>query len=469
MPQQQHANAKRSHGWMGIHRGHQARPLERLAEWGILGVSFSTIAVIFLIFIFVGKEAWPLVTGRVSSAAVKDVIPAQEIETRPIADLFAYLEISDADARDKIRQLAAGLATELRETPAGELPAKLKTGPDVVRERLLAAFPADFDRAATRLSTTVPNLNAQSIPALRELVGVQLRDWLQTLMEIRQEALSEIPASVKSDPDARVNTTRWRYLLKPHQWADYDKPEYIWQPIGNIHKYNIVPLVVGTLKTTLIGLLFAVPLALGAAIYVSQLARPRMKEWIKPGIELLSGIPSVVMGTFALIVMATFLQKLFGYQVRLNAFVAGIALGLAVIPLVFSIAEDALTSVPRTYTQAALALGASKWQAAYQVVLPSALPGVFAAIVLGFGRAIGETMIVLLVCSASVMSWDIFDSARSITATIAAEMAEAVSGGHHYRILFLLGALLFAVTFVTNLIGDFVMHHYKAKLEGKRA
>jgi phosphate transport system permease protein len=176
----------------------------------------------------------------------------------------------------------------------------------------------------------------------------------------------------------------------------------------------------------------------------------------------------VVMGTFALLVMATFLQKLFGYEVRLNAFVAGIALGLAVIPLVFSIAEDALTSVPHTYTQAALALGASKWEAAYQIVLPSAMPGVFAAIVLGFGRAIGETMIVLLVCSASVLSWNIFDSARSITATIAAEMAEAVSGGHHYRILFLLGALLFAVTFVTNLIGDFVMHHYKAKLEGKK-
>ena len=193
-----------------------------------------------------------------------------------------------------------------------------------------------------------------------------------------------------------------------------------------------------------------------------------MKEWVKPGIELLAGIPSVVVGMFAMIVMASFLQGVFGYEVRLNAFVAGIALGLAVIPLVFSIAEDALTSVPRTYTQAALALGASKWQAAYQVVLPSALPGVFAAVVLGFGRAIGETMIVLLVCSASVMSWSIFDSARSVTTTIAAEMAEAVAGGTHYRILFLLGALLFAVTFVINLIGDVVMHHFKARLEGRK-
>jgi len=453
---------------MGIHRGHRARPLERFFEWGILGVSFSTIAVIFLIFLFVGREAWPLLMGQVSSAAVKDVIPAAETETRPVAELFAYLEISEGDARDKIRQLGSLLAKELNETPVAELPAKLKIEPDPVRARLLAAFPADFDRAAVRISMTVPNLNTQPVPVLRELVAVQLKDWLQTLMEIRQEAFSEIPAQVKADPDARMNTTEWRYLLKPHQWADYDKPEYIWQPIGNIHKYNLVPLLIGTLKTTIISLLFAVPFSLGAAIYVSQLAGPRAKEIIKPAIELLSGIPSVVMGIFALLVMATFLQKLLGYQVRLNAFVAGIALGLAVIPLVFSIAEDALTSVPRAYSQAALALGASKWQAAYQIVLPSALPGVFAAVVLGFGRAIGETMIVLLVCSASILSWDVFDSARSITATIAAEMAEAVSGGHHYRILFLLGALLFAVTFITNLIGDFVMHHYKAKLEGKR-
>src|SRR6185436_3883175 len=176
-------------------------------------------------------------------------------------------------------------------------------------------------------------------------------------------------------------------------------------------------------------------------------------------IELLSGIPSVVMGTFALIVLASFLQKLFGYQVRLNAFVAGIALGLAVIPLVFSIAEDALTSVPRSYTQAALALGSSKWQAAWQIVLPAALPGVFAATVLGFGRAICETMVVLMASgNASIVSWNLFDSTRTMTATIAAELAETVFGGPHYRILFMLGTILFVVTFVSNLAGDLVIH-----------
>jgi phosphate transport system permease protein len=290
------------------------------------------------------------------------------------------------------------------------------------------------------------------------------RDTIRLLMEAKVETAKEVP----DDKDAAVNTTAWRFLLLPYQWTGYDRPVFIWQPISRIPKYNIVPLIVGSLKVTLVALLFAVPLALAAAIYVSQLANPSVKEIVKPAIELLSGIPSVVLGFFGLIVMATVLQKIFGYESRLNAFVAGIALGLAIVPVVFSIAEDALTSVPRSYTQAALALGASRAQAAWQVVLPAAVPGVFAAVVLGFGRAIGETMVVLMVSgNASIMSWSLFDSARSITATIAAELAEAVFGGAHYRILFMIGALLFLVTFVSNLVGELVMHRLKGRLEGR--
>jgi phosphate transport system permease protein len=294
------------------------------------------------------------------------------------------------------------------------------------------------------------------------------KETLQLLLEVEEEAAGEMRKKVGDDKDARLNTTEWRYILGPYQWSGYDQPRYIWQPIGAIHKYNIIPLILGSLKITLVGLLFSVPLSIGAAIYVSQLARPKLREILKPAIEMLSGIPSVVIGFFALLVMASVLQNIFGYTTRLNAFTAGIALSFSVIPLVFSIAEDALTSVPRSYAQGALALGSSPWQATWKVVLPAALPGVFAAIVLGFGRAIGETMIVLMVCSASVMSWSIFDSARSITTTIAAEMAEAVADGHHYRVLFMLGAVLFAVTFLSNLAGDIVIHRLKSKLEGKR-
>jgi phosphate transport system permease protein len=289
-------------------------------------------------------------------------------------------------------------------------------------------------------------------------------DTKQLLMETKIDADKEAP----DDKDAAVNTTEWRYMLLPHQWTGYHQPVYIWQPVSAIKKYNIIPLVVGSIKATLVALLFSVPLSLAAAIYVSQLSRPKFKEVIKPAIELLSGIPSVVVGFFALIVLATVLQKTFGYESRLNAFVAGIGLGFAIIPVVFSIAEDSLTSVPRSYTQAALALGASRWQAAWQVVLPAAIPGVFAAVVLGFGRAMGETMIVLLASgNASIMSWNILDSARTITATIAAEMGEVVAGGDHYRILFLIGAMLFLVTFFSNMAAALVMERLKRKMEGK--
>ncbi len=343
----------------------------------------------------------------------------------------------------------------------------------VAREALPLAL-GEMDSAVIQKVIPPEDLEKHPPERIREYLGLDEakfasmdKDTLRLLLEIHQEGINELPESVRTDPDARINTTEWKYLLKPHQWKGYDKPEYIWQPVGNIHKYNIVPLIVGSLKTTGVGLLFAAPLALGAAIYVSQLARPRLREIIKPTIELLSGIPSVVVGFFGLVVMATVLQKLFGYQTRLNAFVAGIALSFAVIPVIFSIAEDALTSVPRSYTQAALALGASRWQTAWQIVLPAALPGVFAAVVLGFGRAIGETMIVLMITSASEMGWSIFSGARSITATIAAEMGEVVRGGHHYRMLFLLGALLFTVTFFSNMAGEVIIHRFKRRLEGK--
>jgi phosphate transport system permease protein len=293
---------------MGIQRGHRARPLEWVIEKGIMLVSFSAILMILLIFLFIGREAAPILFGRMNSAHSSKVIPPEEMGKLSKAELQEYLGLT-----------------------ADEL--------------------AGMDQAT-----------------------------LKILMEVKVEAAAEAP----KDKDVAVNTTSWRYLLKPYQWSGYDKPENIWQPVSTIHKYNILPLIVGSLKATIVALLFSVPLALGAAIYVSQMASPRMKEIIKPCIELLAGIPSVVLGFFALVVMASALQSIFHYDSRLNAFVAGIALGLAVIPVIFSISEDALTSVPRSYTQAALAVGASKWQAAWQIVLPAAMPGVFAAMVLGW-------------------------------------------------------------------------------------
>lgn len=452
---------------MGIHRGHKARPLEWLAEKFILLVSFSTILTVFLIFVFIGRESLPIFTGSVVSVALENAVPAAELKTKPVAEILDYLHLSRGDVRERITRSVIGARTDFAEMEADRIDETLVVETNELSGRLSSDFKAAFADGTKSLVRSVPALAGKEV-AVNAWLVVQIQELLQLLMEVREEDFNEKSRTLGSDPDARVNTAAWRYLLLPYQWKGYDKPEYIWQPVGNIHKYNIVPLFVGSLKTTLVGLLFAVPLALGAAIYVSQLAPPRIREWVKPAIELLSGIPSVVVGSFALLVLATVLQSVFGYTTRLNAFVAGIALGFAVIPIVFSIAEDALTSVPRSYSQAALAIGASKWRTAWDIVLPAALPGVFASVVLGFGRAIGETMIVLMVCSASVMSWSVFDSARSITTTIAAEMAEAVAGGHHYRILFMLGTLLFAVTFVTNFIGDMVISRLRGRLEGRK-
>ncbi len=381
-------------GWQGIRRGAHFRPLEAVAEKAIFAISLTAIAMVFLIFLFVAREAFPIFAGRVNSAAAQEarVIPVEEMDSLPPDQLRQYLDLSrkEFEAMD--------------------------------RETLLA------------------------------------------LMEVRVDAAGE----TTTDPDANVNTVAWRYLLKPHQWSDYDKPVHVWQPVSQIHKYNIVPLIVGSFKITLVALLFAVPVSLGAAIYVSQLARPSVKEWIKPAIEMLSAIPSVVLGAFAAIVLASAFQSLFGLQYRLNAALAGVALGISGIPIIFSIAEDALTSVPRSFSQAALALGASRWAAAWQVVVPAALPGLFAAVVLGFGRCIGETMVVLIASgNAAVLSPSLLDPARTLTATIAAELGETVVGGHHYRMLFVLGTLLFLVTFLTNLAGDVVMHRLKKRLEGR--
>ena len=377
---------------MGIHRGHQARPVEWLAEKLIFLVSLSAILMVLLIFLFVAREALPVFFGQTNTALIQKPILPDEMDKHSPTELQAYLELT----------------------------------------------PDQF--AKTPKST------------------------LRTLMEIKVEAQDEIPENFRKDPDARVNTTEWKYMLQPHQWSGYDQPEHIWQPVGQIKKFNIIPLFVGTLKVTLIGLFFAVPLAVGAAIYVSQLARPRVREILKPTIELLSGIPSVVVGVFALLVMASVLQAIFHYQTRLNAFVAGIALGFAVIPVIFSIAEDALTSVPRAYTQAALALGASRWQTAWQIVLPAALPGVFAATVLGFGRAIGETMIVLMAAgNTPVMEWNIFNGFRTLSANIAVELPEAVRNSTHYRTLFLAALVLFVITFILNTIAEIIRMRFRKK------
>jgi phosphate transport system permease protein len=242
---------------------------------------------------------------------------------------------------------------------------------------------------------------------------------------------------------------------------------FAWQPVSETPKYSLLPLLLGTLKATLIAVLIAIPLAVLAALFTSEFAPPWAREVIKPAVELLAGIPSVVIGFFCLMVLADWLQAAFGWTFRLNAVTAGIGLSLAVIPIVFTVSEDAFTSVPQTYREGSVAMGASAWQTAWRVVLPAASPGVLAACVLGFGRAVGETMIVLMASgNAAVMSWSPTDSIRTFSATIAAELGEVVVGSAHYHVLFFIGAFLFVLTFLTNLFGQWWVGRLQKKLQG---
>jgi phosphate transport system permease protein len=272
-----------------------------------------------------------------------------------------------------------------------------------------------------------------------------------------------------TSPELRKETDLARMFL-PQAWRAGKPAFYSWQPVSAVPKYSMIPLFVGTLKVTFVAMSVSVPVGIAAAVFTSEFAPRRLREVLKPTIELLAGIPSVVLGFFALLVMATFVQGAFGFASRLNAVVAGLALALTVVPVIFTVSEDALTAVPRSYREASLALGATRWETAFRVVLPAAAPGVLAAVVLGFGRSIGETMIVLMASgNAAITSWSLGDSVRTLPATIAAEMGEVVFGGAHYSVLFFIGVELFLFTFVLNTLASAFVRRLMRRMSGAQA
>jgi phosphate transport system permease protein len=272
-----------------------------------------------------------------------------------------------------------------------------------------------------------------------------------------------------TNPELAKETDLGRMFL-PQVWRAGRPATFTWQPVGGVPKYSMIPLFVGTLKVTAVAMLAAVPVGIAAAVFSSEFAPPRLREVLKPVIELLAGIPSVVLGFFALVVLATWLQDAFGFTSRLNAVGAGLALALTIIPVIFTVSEDALTAVPRAYREASLALGATRWETAFRVVLPAAAPGVLAAVVLGFGRAIGETMIVLMASgNAATTTWSFGDSIRTLPATIAAEMGEVVVGGGHYAVLFFIGIELFLFTFVLNSLAAVIVRRLVRRMSGSAA
>jgi phosphate transport system permease protein len=383
-----------------------------------------------------------------------------------------------------------------------------------------------------------------------------------TLLSLRAEggSVRSLAFTPKADgvvvADARERVGQWR-VDNPHPeitlktlfgkvlYEGYSAPEYVWQSTGGTDdfeaKFSLTPLIYGTLKGTFYALLFAIPLAVLAALYVSEFMQPGIKAYVKPVVEIMAALPSVVLGFLAglwlapllerivpglallplveavCILAALFLWRMFPHAIRgrirpgsevvllipvvvagawvafalgglvelrllggdyrgwllstlglmydqRNSMVVGVAMGFAVIPIIFTIAEDSLANVPQHLRAGSLALGATRWQTALRIVLPSASPGIFSAIMIGFGRAVGETMIVLMATgNTPVMDWSIFNGFRALSANIAVELPEAPEGGTLFRVLFLAAFLLFCLTFVLNTIAEVVRLRLRQK------
>lgn len=228
-----------------------------------------------------------------------------------------------------------------------------------------------------------------------------------------------------------------------------------WQPTSTNVRFGLGPLLSGTLVVTAGAALIAIPLSLAVALFVSEVAPRRVREILKPALELLAAIPSVVYGFLGLVVLSDWLRHLFGLNSGLNALNGAILLAVMALPTMVTLSEDALRAVPQAYRNASLAMGASRWETMIHVTLPAARSGIMASIMLGLGRVIGETMVVLMVTgNAAHISFSLLDSVRTMTATVAAEMAETAWGTPHYHALFAVGATLFLITFTLNILAD---------------
>lgn len=238
-----------------------------------------------------------------------------------------------------------------------------------------------------------------------------------------------------------------------------------WYPTSIVNiRYGTFALIAGSFAVTFLAMALAVPFGLGAAIYISEFCNPRLKETLKIVIELLAAIPSVVWGFVGLTVMSKIIVSYTGAPVGVNLLNGGIILALMSVPIIVSISEDALKAVPDSYREAALSMGATRWQIIYRVLLPAARNGLLAAVLLGIGRAVGETMAVLMATGHAVqIPYGLLDSIRTLTANIAAELGEAPSGSEHYRVLFFTGILLFCITFTVNLTADFIIRGVRRK------
>jgi len=235
-----------------------------------------------------------------------------------------------------------------------------------------------------------------------------------------------------------------------------------WYPTDDPADFGIFPLILGSVSVTLLSGIIAIPLGIMTAVYLAEIAPPKVAEIVKPIVELMASMPSVVIGFFGMVVVAPFIQQLFNIPVGLNMFNASLMLAFMSIPTICSLSEDAIFCVPAALKEASFALGATHFETIVKVIIPASLSGICTAVILGLSRAIGETMVVLMAAGgAAMIPGSIFDPVRPLPASIAAEMAEAPFGSEHYHALFAIGMVLFGFTFIFNLIADYISYKFR--------
>jgi len=237
---------------------------------------------------------------------------------------------------------------------------------------------------------------------------------------------------------------------------------HYWYPTSDPPEFGIFPLIIASIAVTFISSLMSIPLGVFTALYLAEVASQKLREWVKPVIELLAALPSVVIGFFGMVVVAPFLQNILDIPVGLNMFNASLMLAFMSVPTICSISEDAIFSVPRELKEASLALGATRWETIWRVIVPASISGISTAVILGMSRAIGETMVVLMVAGgAAMIPGSLFDPVRPMPASIAAEMAEAPFRGDHYYALFATGIVLFIFTMAFNMVADYISNRFR--------
>lgn len=404
----------------------------RLRRWGewliertIVLCGWSSILFVFGIFFFVFREAAPVLWGQ----------PAHAVLTIPGPNNDLMIEAVESGPEGN------GLRVRL-----------MPTGVDAVRidfdegERLLAI---GYVKGRTTAAEVCAALAASSL-------GQQFRARFVPNRGERGSAETGAPGEgAINAPPREAELSEGRYGLDLKEF--FTSPN--WRPASEVRpEYGTLALLVGSLAVTVLAMLLAVPLGLGAAVFVAEFCRGKTRETLKIVIELLAAIPSVVWGFIGLAVLGPIIMKLTGATVGINLLNGGIILALMSVPIIVSVGEDALKAVPDSYREAAISLGANRVEMVFRVLFPAAKHGLLAAVLLGVGRAIGETMAVLMATGHAVqIPYSILDPIRTLTATIAAELGETVKGDEHYRVLFLIGVVLFAVTFVINLTADVIV------------